>query len=304
MVDIELHTLDLRYAELRTRDRVRETRLAAEIGRDEQRSPVLVVESGGRPVLIDGFARVEALRQLGRDTVRAVVLGLGEAEALVLRHRLAADTRVSAIEDGWLLRELVETHGKSQQDVGTELRRSTSWVSRRLALVRVLPAAVQEAVRRGTVSPNAAERHLVVLARANRRHCEQLVARLGTHRLTVREAQHLVLAWKAGDATTRERIVEQPLLYLKTTAAEDEGDPLDGDDVALLDTLEAIAGSCRRAKKQVRSGAVGRLSHRREALCRAWTESSASFAGLDDLMREEGVHAGRNDTNDDPAAPR
>jgi hypothetical protein len=31
MVDIELHTLDLRYAALRTRDRVRETRLAGRV---------------------------------------------------------------------------------------------------------------------------------------------------------------------------------------------------------------------------------------------------------------------------------
>jgi hypothetical protein len=230
-----------------------------------------------------------------------VVLQLGEAEALVLRHRLAANTRISAMEDGWLLQELVETHGKSQQEAATDLHRSTSWVSRRLALVRVLPAAVQEAVRRGLVSPNAAERHLVVLARANRRHCELLVAHLGAHRLTVREARHLVTAWKAGDPTTRERIVEQPLLYLKTTEAE--ADPLDDEDVSLLDAIEAVAGSCRRAKKHVREGAVGRMSHRREALCRAWTESSLSFAGLTDVLREEGIDAGRNDTNHDPAAP-
>lgn len=166
MVDLELHRLDLRYADLRTQDRDREGRLAAEIARDDQRSPVLVVESGARLVLIDGFARVNALRKLGRDTVRAVMLEIGEAEALVLRHRLAAAGRMSAIEDGWLLRELVETHGKSQQEVGVELRRSTSWVSRRLALVRVLPDSVQAAVRKGLVSANAAEKHLVVLARA------------------------------------------------------------------------------------------------------------------------------------------
>ena len=290
MPELEIHTLDLRYADLRTRDRDREARLAAEIARDGQQSPVLVVLSGDRPVLIDGFARIEALRRLGRDTARAVKLDLGEAEALVLRHRLAAAARRSAIEDGWLLRELVETHGKSQQEVAKELHRSTSWVSRRLALVRVLPPAIQEAVRRGSVSPNAAERHLVVLARANRRHSERLIAQLGAHRLTVREAHHLITAYKAGDATTRERIVEQPLLYLKTTEAD--GDPLDGEDAALLDALEAVAGSCRRAKRHIRDGAIGRLSHRRDSLTRAWTESSASFAGLAALMREEGVDAG------------
>lgn len=301
MIDLEIRLLDLRYADLRMRDRDRESRLAAEIARDDQRSPVLVVESSGRPVLVDGFGRVHALRKLGRDTVRAVILSMGEAEALVLRHRLSAAASTSAIEDGWLLRELAETHGKSQQELGTELHRSSSWVSRRLALVKILPDTVQDAVRKGLVSPNAAEKHLVVLARANRRHCERLVEQLGTHRLTVREAQRLVVAWKAGDATTRERIVEQPLLFLKAEEAALGEDLADREDSALLDDLEAVAGCCRRARKHVRGGAVGRLAHRREALVRAWTESSLAFAGLVDLMREEGIDAGRGDPHDDPA---
>jgi ParB/RepB/Spo0J family partition protein len=299
MLDLEIRLLDLRYADLRMRDRVRESRLAAEIARDDQRSPVLVVESGDRPVLIDGFARVSALQKLGRDTVRAVTLSMGEAEALVLRHRLAASGSATAIEDGWLLRELAETHGKSQQELATELHRSASWVSRRLALVKILPEPVQEAVRKGVVSANAAEKHLVVLARANRRHCERLVERLGSHRLTVREARALVVAWKAGDATTRERIVDEPLLFLKTE--ETVGDEVDREDATLLDDLEAVAGCCRRARKHVRGGAVGRLVHRREALIRAWTECSLAYAGLVDLLREEGVDAGRADAHGDPA---
>ena len=299
MLDLEIRLLDLRYADLRMRDRDRESRLSAEVARDDQRSPVLVVESSGRPVLIDGFARVNALQKLGRDTVRAVTLSMGEAEALVLRHRLAAAGTATALEDGWLLRELAETHGKAQQELATELHRSPSWVSRRLALVKILPDSVQDAVRKGRVSSNAAEKHLVVLARANRRHCERLVERLGTHRLTVREAQRLVTAWKAGDPTTRERIVEQPLLFLKTEEALG-GDAVDRQE-GLLDDLEAVAGCCRRARKHVRGGAVGRLLHRRDALIRAWTESSLAFAGLVDLLHEEGIDAGRADANSDPA---
>jgi ParB family chromosome partitioning protein len=302
MLDLEIRLLDLRYADLRMRDRDRESRLAAEIARDDQRSPVLVVESAGRPVLIDGFARVHALRKLGRDTVRAVTLSMGEAEALVLRHRLAAAGTATALEEGWLLRELADTHGKSQQELATELHRSPSWVSRRLALVNVLPDTVQDAVRKGRVSSHAAEKHLVVLARANRRHCERLVEQLGTHRLTVREAQRLVVAWKAGDATTRERIVEQPLLFLKTELAL--GDDVDRGDVSLLDDLEAVAGSCRRARKHVRGGAVGQLAHRRDALVRAWTESSLAFAGLVDLLHEEGIDAERGSPHDDPPPGR
>lgn len=301
MLDLEIRLLDLRYADLRMRDRDREARLAAEVARDDQRSPVLVVESSGRPVLIDGFVRVRALQKLGRDTVRAVMLTMGEAEALVLRHRLSAAGSAAAIEDGWLLRELGENHGKSQQEMATDLHRSGSWVSRRLSLVTVLPDSVQDAVRKGQVSANAAEKHLVVLARANRRHCERLVAQLGTHRLTVRDARKLVIAWKVGDATVRERIVEQPLLFLKADDAALGETSVDGEDAVLLDDLEAVAGCCRRARKHIRGGAIDRLTHRRDALAGAWSEASLAFAGLVELMRQEGVDAGRVDPHDDPA---
>jgi hypothetical protein len=108
----------------------------------------------------------------------------------------------------------------------------------------------------------------------------------------------LVSAWKAGDATARERIVDEPLLFLKTEEAL--GDEVDRE-ASLLDDLEAVAGCCRRARKHVRDGAVGRLAHRRDALIRAWTESSLAFAGLVDLLREEGIDAGRADANSDPA---
>jgi len=162
-LQVEFHQLEYRYANLRIRDAGRLSRLVASLQREGQQTPVLVVpaEKEGRYVLIDGHLRVTALRHLGHDLAEAVVLPVGEAEALVLSFRLETGPKRSALEEAWLLRELIEGHGRTQRELAVQLRRSASWVSRRLDLVRVLPLSAQEAIRSGIVPVHAATKYLV-----------------------------------------------------------------------------------------------------------------------------------------------
>jgi ParB-like chromosome segregation protein Spo0J len=107
MLTLELPQLDLRYAALRIADPVRRSRLEQALAREGQQVPVLVIAGDGdRYVLIEGYGRVEALKRLARDTVLTTVLDMGEAEALVLRHRLDHGAPRSALEEGWLVTTL------------------------------------------------------------------------------------------------------------------------------------------------------------------------------------------------------
>jgi ParB-like chromosome segregation protein Spo0J len=109
-MQLEIHELDRRYAALRIEDPTRRAQLAASIARHGQQGPVLVVRHDDHYVLVDGYVRVAALLELGRDLVEAVVLDdVDEAGALILRHRLST-RRTTALEDGWLLCELIETY--------------------------------------------------------------------------------------------------------------------------------------------------------------------------------------------------
>lgn len=55
----------------------------------------MVTPDGDRYILLDGYARVRALRALGRDEVDALLLALPEAEALVLSHRLVGSGSIA-----------------------------------------------------------------------------------------------------------------------------------------------------------------------------------------------------------------
>jgi ParB/RepB/Spo0J family partition protein len=214
--EVELRQLALDFAHLRARDEKAETTLMASIGVVGQQHPVLVVmREDGQRVVIDGHRRVRALRKLGRETVVVLVIGTSEADALAYCHRLATSRRRSALEDGWLVRELCKEIGRTPTQVGMSLGRSTSWVSRRLGLATALSAEIETAVRDGLISPHGAMRSLVPLARANDAHARQIVAAIGREQLTTRQLEALWIAYRAGDAERRARIAEQPLLLLR-----------------------------------------------------------------------------------------
>lgn len=291
MPTLELRQLDLRYAGLRITDPVRRARLEQALAREGQQVPVLVIAGDAdRYVLIEGYGRVEALRRLSRDTVQATVLDMGEVDALVLRHRLDHGAPRSALEEGWLVTTLLDC-GKSQVEVGIALVKSTAWVSRRLALVRTLPEVAQEAVRSGRIGASSAEKFLVPLSRGNAEQCARLVEGLRSVRPTQRQVLCLYTAWKAANGEVRQRIVEQPLLYLKVDDALWPEDPADDADVTAVRDLEAIAGVCGRARKGLREGAYVRLreEHRAQFVA-AWREARLAFEAVRGLVRKEGVH--------------
>jgi ParB-like chromosome segregation protein Spo0J len=279
-MDLEIHQLTLRYAPLRVMDPGRVSRLAASIREEGQRTPVMVVGEG---VLVDGYHRVEAIRTLCRDLVTALRLDVSEKDALVLAWRLETGRRKSALEDGWLLAELMEGHGKSQGDLVQEMRRTPSWVSERLGLVRALPETVQDAVRQGRIPAHGAMKSLVPMARQDRDACEQMVKAL-KDRVTDRQLERLWRAWRKADEEGRTRIVANPELLLKAEEAV-SAVPLDEEE-KLTSDFECIAGVCRRVRKAVREGVFprGKNSPARHG----WEQAKEAFQALEEEVGRVG----------------
>lgn len=285
---LELHQLELSYQGLRSQDPQQRSRLTASLSEHGQQSPVLVVqqaEVAGRYVLIDGYQRVAALRRLGQDTVSAVVLPLDEVAALCLAHRLRETRQRSALEQGWLLHELITRHGLSQAELSVLLGHSPSWVSRRLALVRDLPEVAQELVRRGRLSPYGAMRHLVPLARAKRSACERLLAGLGDTSVSARQLGRLSLAWHSADDAERERIVQRPLLYMRIEEALASSRDAPSPMAQLRKDLDTLAAIAHRLSRLL--CAEPELGTRLPlTIDRAWQQVLRAFAELRRLLEE------------------
>ncbi len=286
-MQLEIGDLDLDYADRRVCTRSRREAFVQSLLRGGQQVPVLVVRRGARYLLIDGYARVAALRVLARDVVEAVLLETDEVDALVLRHRMKS-ARATPLEDGWLIEDLVEGHGLTLEQVAQRLHKSKSWVSRGLALVQILPKTAQDAVKKGIISPQGARKYLVPLARANAVHCALLAENLGPEPVSVRELERLYVGWRRGDEEQRQRIVDNPRLFLKA-ASELGTEPLALDDAErLLGDLEGIAGLCRRGRKRLRNGVlVAAADTDTEAILGAWQEAQLAYASLASRIAEE-----------------
>ena len=284
-MEIDLHRLELRHRDLRIVDSDRRRRLIGSLAEIGQQVPVVVIANGDRFVLIDGYLRVDALARLQRDTALATAWSVPELDALV-HHRHLAVARRTALEDAWLLGRLRE-HGLSMDQIARRLCRSKSWVSHRLGLLDALAATAQERVRAGTVPPHGAMRYLVPFARANKAQCEQLLARIGETRVSDRELGALYAAWKRADRAGKQRIVDDPLLFLRVWAAS-QASPSDehGATGSLLKDLTTLTAIAWRASRRAKDDG-GPLA---AAVFRAHRAASDAFAALGATLEE--MHAG------------
>jgi ParB/RepB/Spo0J family partition protein len=215
---LEFHQLDRRYEHLRARNPDRQRRLMTSLATSGQQTPIVVIaisNGADRYLVIDGYKRVVALEQLGRDTVDAVVWDMSEADALVLDRSMRFSEQETALEQGWLLQELERRFGYNLDDLARRFDRSVSWVSRRLALVEQLPESVQQRVRAGEISAHVAMKYLAPVARANPSDCQRMAAAFSKYRFSSRQASELYTVWRDASASIRQRILDSPELFLK-----------------------------------------------------------------------------------------
>jgi ParB/RepB/Spo0J family partition protein len=217
--------------------------LLASLAESGQQTPIVVVAVEGRPdryVVIDGYKRIAALGQLGRDTVEAVVWPMSEAAAVLLDRSLRLSEQETALEVGWLLAELEQRFGYGLDELARRFDRSVSWVSRRLALVEVLPEAIQQQVREGKILAQVTLKFLVPVARQSLEDCQRMAAIFAQHHCDTREAGQLYAAWRQGSPAIRKRILDDPELFFKTQRQAQEKAPA-ASGAELFRDLEMVA---------------------------------------------------------------
>lgn len=225
----------------------------ASLAESGQQTPIVVVaaaDHSGRYVVIDGHKRIAALQQLGRDTVEATVWAMSEAEALLLDRSLRFSAQESALEQGWLLSEMEQRFGYGPDELARRFDRSASWVSRRLALVELLPEAIQQQVREGALGADLAMKYLVPVARVNLDDCQRMAAAFVQHRCDTRQAGQLYAAWRDGSRVVRERILAEPELFLKTQRQPPPA-PATTQAAGLQRDLEMAAAIVHRASRRL-----------------------------------------------------
>jgi ParB/RepB/Spo0J family partition protein len=267
-MQLEFHQLDRRWEHLRVRHPGRKRRLLASLADSGQQTPIVVVAAEGqadRYVVIDGYKRIAALEQLGRDTVEAVVWPMSEAAAVLLDRSLRLSEHETALETGWLLAEMEQRFGYSLEELARRFDRSVSWVCRRLALVELLPEAIQQQVREGQIAAQVAMKFLVPVARQSLEDCQRMAAIFAEHGCDTRQAGQLYAAWRQGSAAIRKRILDDPALFFKTQRQEKI--PA-GPAAELIRDLEMVTAIVNRAQRRLAGAAAAEPDPQQRAAAR------------------------------------
>jgi len=195
---------------------------------------------------------------------------MSEAEAVLLDRSMRFSSPESALEQGWLLSEMERRFGYSWEELARRFDRSVSWVSRRLALVELLPESIQQQVREGALGAQLAMKYLVPVARVNVEDCARMAAAFVQHHCGTRQAGQLYAAWRDGSRLVRERLLAEPELFLKTQRQP----PADRPSAAGLEReLEMALAILRRAGRRL-AEALPEMDERRQQQAQRQIESA------------------------------
>jgi ParB family transcriptional regulator, chromosome partitioning protein len=306
---LEAHQLKRRWEDLGTCQPESKRRLMTSLAANGQQTPIVVVatDQPDQYEIIDGYKRIAALQQLGRDTVEAVVWPLTTTQALVLARTIQMSARLTALEEGWLLTELEEHCGYGLQELARQFDRSAGWVTRRLALVERLPKSVQQQVREGKITAHVATKYLAPIAEVSLTDCQRMADAFARHRFNSRQAGELYAAWRKGGPVLRQRLVEQPELFLKAKHQSDLSPPRPTPASELRHDLEMIAAISTRAHQRA-PGAFLEMNEQqcqqaRRQIDRAIEELKQVAAALcGDTALEEKPYVEQRSTDGDPGA--
>src|SRR5215469_11122027 len=183
---------------------------------------------------------------------------------------------------------------------------SLAEVGQQVPIVVVQPA-LQQRVQRGEIVAHGAAKYLVPLARANRQACLELVEAMGSTRVTSADLGILYRAYQTGNWVTRQRLLEAPLMFLKSHKQAQapsvvvEAGPGDN----LLSDLEVLSSAARRADRRLRQGALRNLAdEQRQELARCLDQSLHETQRLAERFHQEVGSVGSEHASCDSEAPR
>jgi hypothetical protein len=228
--EIEITTLDLRYASYRMRNSVQERRLLSSIAQRGIEEPLEGVVKESCNILLNGFKRYRCARKLHIGVVPYVSLGEDEALGIVGLLRISNNKALSILEQARFIDDLKNLHGLTPTAIAAELGRSKSWVSMRLGLIGEMSGVVREKIFSGAfpVYPYMYTlRQFMRMNSVSSKDVEEFVVALSGKNLSVREVERLARGYFEGPASIREEIrkgnVSLPLERLAKVPEDGDG---------------------------------------------------------------------------------
>ena len=209
-----------------------------------QLHPVIVSQEGSSYRLIDGFKRFYAARALRWENidVRALEADHVTSKVMILVYNSHSGGLVN-YEQASIVYSLSREHLLCQEEIARLVRRSISWVSRRISFIERLDETVQTHLRLGEITST----HARELSRLPRGKQSEFLKIIVGHKLTSRQTGLLVNRYLYASIEEQGRILLCPMEVIERATVEDRhyDNRLSDSCNALLKTVRVLIDSQR-----------------------------------------------------------
>ena len=246
LVKVEIHQLNMPYANSRLQDPKAVKRLADLMARQGQKVELIAATDGKIHTLIDGHLRVAAARRCGWDTIWVELWECDVQTALTRVLAASQSRRWEPIEQAQMIKDLMRDQQCSVTQIALDLGREPASVSKCLEQLAGLTDDVFDAVRKGTISSRDARRVIIPLMRANEKHGRQLLQAQAEKPLGSRQLDAFLGHYRTSTRKVREEMIAHPAMFIKAHEYNKE-------ERAAKKLKEGIEGDCLCMLRQVRS---------------------------------------------------
>lgn len=249
MVDIELSYLDLRYRDLRIRNRKQEGKLLSSIAERGIEEPLEGVDTQGVHLLLNGFKRYRCARKLNLKTVPYTCLGQDAVTGMVALLRNTQARSLTILEQAGFVDQLRTLEHLSIAEIAELLSRSKAWVSLRTGLIGEMTDIIRQKLFGGLFPVYSYMYTLRPFMRLNTVTAQQIeafvVALSGKH-LSVRQIEQLAQDYFRGSESFRQEIRSGHIALALEQPGGNDSAGCDRNERAVLKDLARISTLMRR----------------------------------------------------------
>jgi len=169
--------------------------LVESLASDGQRVPVLLVETGDDArvtyTILDGHRRLAALRHVGRETVKAIIVRQETLECDLIALTANVRKHLTPLEQAHAVARLRERHELTLENIARKVGLSRRYVTELVALLET-DSAIQAALENGSIKAKTA----LALGQAPREYQSELAEIAAANRLSETEAKRYVTRLK------------------------------------------------------------------------------------------------------------
>ena len=207
--ELEIVSLDTRYEGLKVKDPDQEAKLLGKMVQQQEIIPLLITMVGTVPVILDGFKRYRAAKQLNWTTIQCKIIGHGESEGIIQLLILRQGLKMSHYEEASFISELHRQQGLTTSEIARKTGRSPAWASMRLNFLANMSNTVKVHIQSGRFPLHAWMHSVRPFTRVNdknRQLVDEFVGIVAKEKHSLRDIEILAKLWFEGKEELRAEI--------------------------------------------------------------------------------------------------